>query len=292
MGNKLKFAERLKVLLRESNMNQRTLADELGITAGAVGQWCAGMTMPTSARIGRISDIFGCNKDWLMGEDVPRDRDVQKNASGYTDPTAFKAIKTMEKDGLSSMTELKKGGIYEYTLQSGFVRNALVVSDERRNDQKSVAIIMLTEQEHGIEIMCNGKRYANPDRLSYGYVDNFGEIVGSATDDEMKAVDNAVAIAVGLDMGVVGCVDMVQAEKIKQMIKALKVENEDKQKCIESLQSQIRTLSAECNVLSAEASRLRDTSSDRKDYDVIRMEIEAKFYKEQYEKLLERMIDL
>lgn len=285
MGDKTKFAERLKQCMFERGIKNSELACELGITHGSVYQWLNGMTTPTQARINRIADIFGVSKEWLSGEDVPKDKEIKRNASGYTDPTAFAAIKTVEKEGLKKMHELRKGDIYEYTLQNGTGKYALVMSDERRNDHRTVAIIVLEERELGIAILCRTTMYANPNRLSYGYVDNFGSFVRKAKPEEMEAIEQATLAATGFTQKNIQLIESDAAEKIKQMIKALKDENEDKEKCIESLQRQIRTLSAECSKLAS------GVPNEMHNAELMKAHIERDIYKNLYEQAIERMID-
>ena len=46
MNAKSLFGRRLRVLLAEKNMNQRELANVLGVTESTVGKWTLGKSMP------------------------------------------------------------------------------------------------------------------------------------------------------------------------------------------------------------------------------------------------------
>lgn len=46
MNAKSLFGRRLRVLLAEKNMNQRELAEVLGVTESTVGKWTLGKSMP------------------------------------------------------------------------------------------------------------------------------------------------------------------------------------------------------------------------------------------------------
>jgi transcriptional regulator with XRE-family HTH domain len=299
MKDKTKFAESLKQCLVENKMKQTELAKKLGITDGAVHRWLNDMSTPTPARIGRIAEILGCSKEWLSGEDVPKDKEIKRNASGYTDPTAYAAIKTIEKEG-NEMSEgggllrvVEKGGIYEYTLQNGQRKYALCVSDHRRTDKKTAAICILQEVGLGAEVHVNGLvLHINPSRLSYGYVDNFGKFIKNISEEKMKAIEKDIADAVGLGMQkTIACIEKEAAEDIKRMVQSLKDENDVKEKHIEKLQDHIRTISAECSLLSAEANRLREEKRPSDDAALKKAEIERELYKNLYEQALARLME-
>ena len=59
MNAKSLFGRRLRVLLAEKNMNQRELAEVLGVTESTVGKWTLGKSMPrTMGIIQTIADYF------------------------------------------------------------------------------------------------------------------------------------------------------------------------------------------------------------------------------------------
>lgn len=69
MNAKSLFGRRLRVLLAEKNMNQRELADVLGVTESTVGKWTLGKSMPrTIGTIQTIADYFHVNKNYLLDE--------------------------------------------------------------------------------------------------------------------------------------------------------------------------------------------------------------------------------
>ena len=69
MNAKSLFGRRLRVLLAEKNMNQRELAEVLGVTESTVGKWTLGKSMPrTMGIIQTIADYFHVNKNYLLDE--------------------------------------------------------------------------------------------------------------------------------------------------------------------------------------------------------------------------------
>lgn len=73
------------------------------------------------------------------------DMDLLKNGSGIKDPTAYKAIKSLEGDNVKEFTsKLKKCDICEYTLSSGTIKKCVVVSDGQTG--MFIPIIVLTDE--------------------------------------------------------------------------------------------------------------------------------------------------
>lgn len=105
--------------------------------------------------------------------------ELKRNGSGYYDPTAYKAMKNIEK-GEETM---KRGEIWEigYGMEAKYAVivsvqeifcNVLVLSDECKGD-------------HDIAIKATGMRYTNPAMLSYAYKDRFNRFIRAMRDDEL-----------------------------------------------------------------------------------------------------------
>ena len=61
----IKFGENLKRMRKERSLTQEALADALGVTAGAVYKWEAGLSSPELEMLMRIADLFdGCERDF------------------------------------------------------------------------------------------------------------------------------------------------------------------------------------------------------------------------------------
>lgn len=72
----MKIGNRLRNLREQNNITQAQIADELGITQGAVSQWEAGATNPSLRTISRLATILNCTVDELL-----RDADNSNNCS-------------------------------------------------------------------------------------------------------------------------------------------------------------------------------------------------------------------
>lgn len=68
-----KFNERLKQLRLASGLTQQGLADELGISASAIGMYEQGRREPDRATLILMSDYFGVSIDFILGTETSCD---------------------------------------------------------------------------------------------------------------------------------------------------------------------------------------------------------------------------
>lgn len=276
--NKEVFAKRLKTIMVENNTTARELAEFLEITPDAVYNWTGAHNSITKSNFNRICDLFGCDKDWLAGQDVDKNKSDKKNASGYADPTMYTALKHVDEERKKTMHNLRKGDIFEYITSSNEMRYALVISDETRTDKRTVAMIMLGDYE-GVEVRCNDRKYANPCMVSYGFVDKFSRLVRVATKEEMDAVDDAIRKCSGIKITrpVISSSDSSSMDEIKEKIVQLKRMSEESKAENESLR-------AENEKLREEIDRLSNSDNVKK------LEVERDLYKSLYEYMIEKVI--
>lgn len=64
------LGEKLKALLKENNMTQEELAEQLDVSRQAVGKWVNGRGTPEVNKLIQISDMFGVSLDYLLKEDA------------------------------------------------------------------------------------------------------------------------------------------------------------------------------------------------------------------------------
>ena len=76
------FSDILKELRGERGMTQQRLADELGVTKGAVAMWETGKRMPEGGMLVVIAQFFGVSVDRLLGAQT--DAVLPKGASRIT----------------------------------------------------------------------------------------------------------------------------------------------------------------------------------------------------------------
>jgi transcriptional regulator with XRE-family HTH domain len=78
--SKLIIGRRIREARVDADMSQHDLALRLGVTAGAVGQWEIGITIPKSQTLNRLPGILGVSHDWLVGESNQQHRVAQTKA--------------------------------------------------------------------------------------------------------------------------------------------------------------------------------------------------------------------
>lgn len=97
------FARRLRFYLSMNDMSQRELATKLGVTTGAVSQWCTGAKTPRMDKVDAMCEIFGCRRSDFL--DATEERD-----SYYLNPeTAKKAQELFEDEDLRVLFDAARG---------------------------------------------------------------------------------------------------------------------------------------------------------------------------------------
>lgn len=81
----IKLAGNLKRMRKERALTQEALADALGVTAGAVYKWEAGLSSPELDMLVRIADLFDTSVDMLLGYEIAenRRRSITNQIYGY-----------------------------------------------------------------------------------------------------------------------------------------------------------------------------------------------------------------
>lgn len=73
---KEKFSTRLARALTLKNIKPVELAEKTGLPKSGISQYLKDICVPKEKNIVKIADVLNVNKDWLMGYDVPIDRDT------------------------------------------------------------------------------------------------------------------------------------------------------------------------------------------------------------------------
>ena len=69
------MSDRLRKALARSNMKQTELCDRTGIDKGAMSSYVSGRYGAKQDRINKIAEVLDVNSAWLMGYDVPMERE-------------------------------------------------------------------------------------------------------------------------------------------------------------------------------------------------------------------------
>jgi len=144
------------------------------------------------------------------------DFEIIRNGSGYVDVTAYKAITSYQKE--VEKMEYNRGEIYEYEMNNGMgIKKALIVSANFRNGYGYLNIIVLTDEEkrdaYTVPIVCSGMMYADCAMVSFGRKHQLGNYIRTATDAEMKQIDEGIAKCLGIEQKTVE----VPVEKIVEV---------------------------------------------------------------------------
>lgn len=109
------FGVRLKEALKRKQMTQSELSKLTGINNSTISEYISGRYEPNRSRISEFAEILNVSEIWLMGYDVPIDRNVstKKFAEPKNDLISFFRIDT---SGLSeSETQEIKDELERYT---------------------------------------------------------------------------------------------------------------------------------------------------------------------------------
>lgn len=63
----IKFTENLRRLMREDNINQVMLSNEIGVSQSAISAWLSGKKEPSINSLWLLADYFHCSVDELIG---------------------------------------------------------------------------------------------------------------------------------------------------------------------------------------------------------------------------------
>lgn len=104
---KIAIGRRIREARDVADMSQHDLAIKLGVTAGAVGQWELGITIPKSVTLNRLPSILGVSRDWLVGAESRDSRGMQ--AHGKDEELALSMFRKLQPAEQSMMLRQMSG---------------------------------------------------------------------------------------------------------------------------------------------------------------------------------------
>lgn len=63
----IKFGENLRLLMKETRINQVNLSKKIGVAQSAISAWLSGKKEPSITSLWLLADFFGCSVDELIG---------------------------------------------------------------------------------------------------------------------------------------------------------------------------------------------------------------------------------
>lgn len=202
----------------------------------------------------------------------PMKYNIKRNFEGYSDPTAFEALKKIiQMEGTKKMKEqvIKRGDIFSMQGADGVSRNCIVVSSDERNAGRYVSIITLIDSPKGYVnvplTIPGGCMYADCGLISYTKSENLDHLVRIATDDEMRDIND----------GIITCFGLTRYSEIEQ----------------ETYYEDDTTVENDPAVVSCAASNTAIKSPDAPlDNNIIELLTEGKIYKQMYFDLINRIV--
>ena len=201
------------------------------------------------------------------------DRELRRNGSGYSDPTAYKALKNYERE--ADHMEYKRGEIFKYNTTGG-ERDILIVSSNERCEGYYLNALFLNDNAVGnyVQVVCGDLRYVDCDKVSLVTASNMGEYIGTATEAEMLQVDNGIIDSLGLVLS-------DETDTTEQLIEEKK-KNLEKDDRIKSLEKALNDALRTAPLLNAGTNSAAE--------EIIKLETERDMYKEWFEKLMEKAV--
>lgn len=123
------FQLRVKQLREEKGISQAKLAQDIGVTYGAVGNWESGTREPKFETVIKIADYFGVSIDYLLGR-----TDDPNMASDVIVSTADGKITSLEDAGLAREDLDRISGVIEDIRK----KYSSSTTDEVHEDEPSV----------------------------------------------------------------------------------------------------------------------------------------------------------
>lgn len=144
---------------------------------------------------------------------------MYKNAEGYRDETACRAIIAVAreeriksrklKEDKDMGTENKTGEVWRTRTVTGTEKIVLVVAD---HGSLAYVIHLAEEGIHtDIEVNCEGLRYGSSDKMYYVPYRNFEEYLRTVSDEQLADVKNKLAASIGIEP------QIVEKEVIRQV---------------------------------------------------------------------------
>ena len=226
--------------------------------------------------------------------------ELKRNGSGCYDPTAYKAMRNYENGGVKM--EVYRGDIFyiedSYRTEGSEQRPgrpALVVSNNTGNYHSNiVSIVWLTTAEKKdlpthCKILCKTPSTAICEQVVTISQDRLGEYIRTATENEMKAIDRCLLIALGLNP------EVTCNESDDSLVDDLKMKLEGYERMLDEEKAKFTREKNVCHALQAENEKLKNIIGNQPSHEfdpaeVVALTTERDIYKQQYEMLLTKLV--
>ncbi len=101
------FSERLTALLKERNISQKELSEQVGVTQSAMSYYVKGLRLPHGNILSKIATALNTTTDYLLGKDIDPDNKlfyIQRNLQKL-DPEQLKKAENILKSVFDDIFE-------------------------------------------------------------------------------------------------------------------------------------------------------------------------------------------
>lgn len=206
---------------------------------------------------------------------------MKRNGEGYYDPTAYKAMKNMERD---ENMEIKRGDIWEVQMVNGNIAEFLVISATGKPGS-IVTVVKLFENgilgENDVQIMCRGVKNVPCDTISFAKKEYFITYIRTLNDVEQAEVDAKLMEVLGLGKtpDPTETVENAVIADLDALVDKLNYENHRLLMELEGAERKLKDAENQIPVFPVEIEK-----------ELLRAETQRDMYKELYEQMLEKMI--
>lgn len=124
------FAEQLKMIMEKENLTQKEVTIICHVNRATLSRYLSGKRTPSYETASQMMKALGYDIGVLEKRSGNKDKKLHKNGSGYSDPTAYMAIKKAdaERDRMMKLLDL----IFTIAEYAGFhVEERIVLKDKR-----------------------------------------------------------------------------------------------------------------------------------------------------------------
>lgn len=215
-----------------------------------------------------------------MVEQMINKNKLKRNRSGYNDPTAYKAIMNV---GGATVMNMYRGDIFYMENTDGNEKPVIIITPDEileKNPNYVYTILMTTKEKDQapthVEVMCKVPSVALCERIYGTNVDRIGEYIRSCTEEEIKKVDEAIMLTLGITENN----NTADQEKVKQLEEQLAKEKETSDRILAKFREETERYN--------ELEREKGYGNDK---EYIRAIAERDVYKSMYMDLLERKMN-
>lgn len=138
-------AERIREGMEIRGLKQTDLVERTGISKGALSSYISGRYVPKQNNIHLISKALGVSEAWLMGNDVPMDRDLANFKSGISIPVYGRVAAGIPIEMIEEIIDMEE--ITEDLAKSGSFFGLQIKGDSMEPKISEGDVVIVRQQE-------------------------------------------------------------------------------------------------------------------------------------------------